>query len=112
MKRIFNCLVGRWPIDQLTNTTGPAIIFTYATGFSADPPPLPVWPARASSRNRLMWYRMTCPNGHPLENASLHQAAVSKRCPECHAKVSLWTKVICPNGHTLKVRTKHGGGQG
>jgi hypothetical protein len=59
-----------------------------------------------------MWLRVTCPNGHPLENDRLRQAALSKRCPECQATVSLWTKVTCPNGHTLKVRTKHGGGKG
>lgn len=59
-----------------------------------------------------MWLRVTCPNGHPLENELLRQAALSKRCPECQATVSLWTKVTCPNGHTLKVRTKHGGGTG
>lgn len=64
-------------------------------------------------RNRqLMWLRVTCPNGHPLENERLRQAALSKRCPECQATVSLWTKVTCPNGHVLKVRTKHGGSRG
>jgi hypothetical protein len=70
------------------------------------------FPPHNTLRNRLMWLRVTCPNGHPLENERLRQAALSKRCPECKATVSLWTKVICPNGHTLKVRTKHGGSRG
>jgi hypothetical protein len=61
---------------------------------------------------RTMWIRVTCPNGHPLENAFLERAARTKRCPQCNAKVSMWTKVKCPSGHILKVRTKHGGGSG
>jgi hypothetical protein len=59
-----------------------------------------------------MWIRVTCPNGHALENEFLERAARSKRCPQCNAKVSMWTKVKCPSGHVLKVRTKHGGAKG
>ena len=59
-----------------------------------------------------MWLRITCPNGHPLENDNLVKAARSKRCPDCRATVSMWMKVTCPNGHSLKVRTKHGGSKG
>ena len=59
-----------------------------------------------------MWIRITCPNGHALEQHELRRAARTGTCPTCHAIVSMWIKVACKNGHMLKVRTKYAGREG